>query len=320
MTTVRTQDWAMLASPSTSQGGRRQRTIASLEGNHAFEPKIDGVRARVAWSRGQHAVAIHNRNGVEMTDIFPEIHEAFVALNPPSMTLDGEIVLTGNEPFGNLMRRVKANPAKAAQLRGHWPAHFVAFDVLWYGPTVQEANPYATRRELLEAVVPPLHDASPPDGGVVLIPQTMAGQELYAVIRDSGGEGVVAKRLTSIYRSGVRSPDWVKFKATRQITCVAVSYEPGKGARKHFGAIHVALIDPTATAPTYVGRVGSGFSAEDIAEVKAALDRHEFPLVEIETLGRTPDNKLRFPVFKHVRRDVGLESAHVRQLDELSLQ
>jgi DNA repair protein RadC len=63
------------------------------------------------------------------------------------------------------------------------------------------------------------------------------GIDLYCLAREKGLEGIIAKRKTSTYRPGKRSPDWLKIKARSQQEFVVCGFTEGKGSRKHFGAL-----------------------------------------------------------------------------------
>jgi bifunctional non-homologous end joining protein LigD len=54
----------------------------------------------------------------------------------------------------------------------------------------------------------------PRSGGGLLRPKTVStkGSELFAEAESLGFEGIVAKRLDSIYEPGKRSKSWLKFK------------------------------------------------------------------------------------------------------------
>lgn len=301
----------MLATASTGQGNRRARTVEDLDG-YAFEEKIDGVRAVVSVTADQ--VKITNRSGNDITLAFPEVVDAIIAGGAKPMILDGEIVLR-NGTFGDLNGRAKVTVAGKASAKAEaMPAKFVAFDVLLFGGDSWIAKPYTERRRLLLAIGAAF-EAEP---AFEVVRASFDGRAFFEQVKAEGGEGVIAKRITSTYAPGKRSPEWIKFKAVQSITCIAVSYEPGKGARAAFGAMHLAMIG--GDKPLYVGRVGSGLSATAIAECKVGLDAGQFVVVEIETLGRTPDNKLRFPVFKGIRSDLTVHDATITQLDALSLQ
>lgn len=301
----------MLATASTGQGNRRARTVEDLDG-YAFEEKIDGVRAIVTYDAGSGTITIANRSGNDITLAFPEVTDAVAGVTP-TIVLDGEIVLR-NGTFGDLNGRAKVTVAGKASAKAEaMPAKFVAFDVLHYGGQDLIHLPYTERRRMLLAIGEAFADPA-----FEVVRASFDGRAFFEQVKAEGGEGVIAKKITSTYAYGKRAPEWVKFKATQSVTCIAVSYEPGKGARAAFGAMHLAMIG--GAKPQYVGRVGSGLSAAAISECKAGLDSGAFVVVEIETLGRTPDNKLRFPVFKGIRSDLTVHDANVAQLDALSLQ
>jgi bifunctional non-homologous end joining protein LigD len=297
---------------ATSSSGRAPRLVSDYDG-WAFEEKIDGVRALVIFNSNTGVVTIGNRSGNDITIAFPEVVQA-IGGKSPTLILDGEIVLRDGT-FGDLNGRAKVlTAAKAADKAQAMPAKFVAFDVLNYGNQDMLQAPYVERRRLLFA----LGERWANDPAFEVVRQSFDGPAFFDQIKAEGGEGMIAKRVTSIYRPGQRSPDWVKFKTTSTVTCIAVSYEPGTGARAHFGAMHLAMVG--GDKPIYVGKVGTGLSNEAIAACKLALDAGQFLPVEVETLGVTKDNKLRFPVFKGIRSDLTVHDAHITQLDTLALQ
>jgi bifunctional non-homologous end joining protein LigD len=65
----------------------------------------------------------------------------------------------------------------------------------------------------------------------------LRGKDLFQLAKERGLEGIKAKRKTSIYRPGKRSPDWLKIKSRPQQEFVVCGFTEGKGSRKHFGAL-----------------------------------------------------------------------------------
>src|SRR2546425_11639836 len=57
------------------------------------------------------------------------------------------------------------------------------------------------------------------------------GVALFEAAREQGIEGIIAKRLDSIYQPGARSPAWVKVKAMRTMDCVIGGGTAGQGGR-----------------------------------------------------------------------------------------
>ena len=70
---------------------------------------------------------------------------------------------------------------------------------------------------------------------------------------------MVAKRAGSLYYSGKRTREWLKFKAVQEQEVVIVGYTEPRRSRKYFGALVLAVRDKTAKRWVYVGHVGTGF-------------------------------------------------------------
>ena len=62
------------------------------------------------------------------------------------------------------------------------------------------------RRDRLEQIITPVSGIR-----VVRFVQNH-GKDLFALAKEKGLEGIIAKRRTSVYRSGKRSSDWLKIK------------------------------------------------------------------------------------------------------------
>jgi ATP-dependent DNA ligase len=83
---------------------------------------------------------------------------------------------------------------------------FAAFDLLeLHGASVM-AEPWTARRKRLEDLL----GVRPP--GVCLVPVTDDAPALWDTWVGMGGEGIVLKERTSVYRPGIRSPAWLKLK------------------------------------------------------------------------------------------------------------
>ncbi len=135
----------------------------------------------------------------------------------------------------------------------------VVFDLLAVGGSALTDLPYERRRGILEG----LGIQAP---GMVLTPAWAAcdGAALFAATAQQGLEGVVAKRLGSPYRPGVRSSDWVKVKHWRVGEFVVAGWLPDPGG----GLRAIALGRPGPGGLAYAGAVEFGFSR---AEVHAEL-------------------------------------------------
>ena len=98
------------------------------------------------------------------------------------------------------------------------PATFIAFDLLAAGDEDLRELPLRDRASRLRAVLVP-------NPQVALTPQTTDPQEAaswFDRYEGAGCDGVVAKPLTSTYRSGDRG--WIKVKHLRTVDCVVGGY------------------------------------------------------------------------------------------------
>jgi bifunctional non-homologous end joining protein LigD len=280
-----------------------------------YEFKWDGVRAIAHIRDG--TVRLFARSGAEITVAYPELQGLGAAVG--SGVLDGEIVVldeSGRPSFQALAERMHVrSAARAATLAATKPVTYMIFDVLQLAGTDLTAQPYQARREKLDELgLAADHWLAPPmfsDG-----PATKAAAEEYQL------EGLMAKRLTSVYRPGTRSPDWVKIKIDLTAEFVVGGWRPGA---RTLGALFIGV--PTADGLAYRGRVGGGISAASERALLKALQPlvvRDSPFVteipKLETKGatwvrpevvvevrygqETPDGRLRFPRFLRIRPDL----------------
>lgn len=136
-----------------------------------------------------------------MTDRFPEV-AGLAAAVPAGTVLDGELVVldgAGRPDFEAIRRR-----GLLRSIEGQ--ATFVAFDVLRLAGRDLLAERFRTRRAALE-------DLGLDGSGWCTTPSRQGdGAALFEATREQGLEGVVAKRLDSPYRPGVRTKLWLKCK------------------------------------------------------------------------------------------------------------
>jgi bifunctional non-homologous end joining protein LigD len=286
----------------------------------AYEMKWDGVRAVVRVDGGR--VTARSRNDIDMTVAYPELRGLGAQVGTTQLMLDGEIVSFdehGRPSFGRLQKRMHVgNAAVARKLVGSDPAVLLIFDLLHVEGRSTLSLPYAERRRLLEGLKlnGPSWQTPPAFIG--------SGADAVRVSKDQQLEGVVAKRLTSVYTPGRRSPDWIKIKNIRTQEVIVGGWRPGTGRRSEsLGSLLVGL--PTETGLTYVGRVGTGFSDAILADLTARLKRMAratSPFVDVPRVDArdahwvtprlvgevafsewTSDSRLRHPTWRGLRDD-----------------
>ncbi|MEU7695410.1 non-homologous end-joining DNA ligase [Microbispora hainanensis] len=257
----------MAALPAYAPMLARLGPLPSPGSEYAYEMKWDGVRALGYVEDG--TLRLVSRNGKNVTVAYPELAGLAAATGGHAVVLDGEIVAfdqQGRPSFEALQPRMhQRDPLKIRQLLGTTPVTYLLFDVLHVDAATTIALPYTERRSRLEDLVRTgPHWAVPPY-------YTGCGEHALADSRRLGLEGVVAKRLTSPYRPGRRSPDWVKVKNFRTQEVVVGGWRPGEGRRANtIGSLLVGVNDDSGRL-RYAGSVGTGFTDEALRRLAERL-------------------------------------------------
>jgi bifunctional non-homologous end joining protein LigD len=298
------------------------RPMLATRGTHVpagdewqHEVKWDGMRVLVDVRRG--AARLFSRNENDATVSFPELASLPVA----DALLDGEVVafVDGMPSFSALAERMHVSRADRARvLAERLPVTLVVFDVLRLGDRDLLDEPLSRRRELLQAL--DLHDdrwQTPP--------AYEDGQMLFDATYDQALEGIVSKRLTSRYRPGQRSKDWLKFAHRRRESYVVGGWRPETDSQDRLGAVLVGQPGPDGLL--YRGKVGSGIAGRKavvLRETLAGLTRSSTPfadevprldargttwvqpvlVVDIESLGASAQGRIRQPSYVGTRSDL----------------
>ena len=248
-----------------------------------FEPKMDGFRLLAFVDRG--AVRLRSRTGNDMTGLYPEVVEELRAQPHESFVLDGEVVVldeAGLPSFG-LMQQRMGGPRMAGAPRAEGALMYYPFDLLYLDGYNVRGAPLSERKGLLARMLAP-GDVVRPIEYVV-----GGGKAFFAAATGLGLEGVMAKRLDSMYQPGRRGNAWLKIKATQSQEMVVGGYSAGAGARAStFGSLLVGYYDDGVLR--FAARVGTGFD-------QAALDDlHErMQPLRIEEMPFAPDPELGIP-------------------------
>lgn len=244
---------------------------------HRFEVKWDGVRA-LAYLDGTD-FWLETRNLRPALPRFPELASVKEAIDVKSAVLDGEIIVPGPDgtPDFDLVRsrNAQSRPASIQQASRRWPAVYVVFDVLFRDGVSLLETPLSKRLEHLSSTVTP--------GERIVLSQgiTGAGTAFFQAVAAKGLEGIVGKDLSSPYRPGVRSPDWIKVRNVHEADCVIGGYVPKAGRR--FKSLILGLYDDDLRLH-YVGHVGTGFTDGENARILEALEALAIPKCPFDTI------------------------------------
>ena len=291
-----------------------------------FELKYDGYR--LLCSRIDGNVELRYRSGIDATHIYPDVARTLNALPYQNFILDAEVVVLDDEAKPNIHR---------LQQRTQWhrtldieraatahPATLYIFDLLWFEGFDLRSLSTKERKHLLKELVPkagPMRFADHVE---------QRGEDFFREIEKLGLEGMIAKRAGARYVAG-RSGDWLKVVARKTDDFVIVGFtEPDKETRSGFRNLHLAKY--AGEELIYMGRVGSGFSENQLLALRGQLDPltqeersfsgtvekvrgsdtfrwlspHYVAEIRYQTI--TQEGHLRFPVFLQLRVDKTAET------------
>jgi bifunctional non-homologous end joining protein LigD len=351
--------------------------LASLEDvsltdpNLVYEPKYDGIRAIVEIGAGGTLVRLWSRLGNDKTNQFPEIAEALARWGrsrPEPVVLDGEIVALDEhgEPAGfqNLQGRIHLKEVRSSRTRPLGPVSaradasvssgatspkrrnregrregrptvaLMAFDVLREGQDDLRDRALTERRKVLQRLFK--KTGSP----ILRISDQVAGdgRALYERATAQGWEGLIAKRATSRYMSGKRTPDWRKLKIQQEQEFVIGGWTEPRQSRAYFGALLLGVFDGDSFR--YVGHVGTGFDTRELEKLMrlmrpleiqkspfaAKVPTNERPhwiepklVAQVRFTEWTADGILRQPVYLGLRDDKKAETV-TREIKKANLK
>jgi bifunctional non-homologous end joining protein LigD len=213
------------------------------------EIKYDGYRLIATVEGGR--VRLRSRPGADWTTRLPHVADAVATLGVRQLALDGELVYLDDEGFPDFERLQGATRSREQQRR----LYFQVFDLLNLKDEDLTGRPLVERKARL---VDLLARADHPRLRYVAHVQGNAA-EFFRAVDELGLEGNVSKRARSVYRCGVRSPDWVKVKCfhTQRFAVVGYTVADGRleslavGAPSEGGGVH------------YAGRVELGVPRRD---------------------------------------------------------
>lgn len=299
------------------------------------EDKYDGIRAQAHIDAGR--VRLFTRGLEETTAAFPEV---LLDLAPHAgpLVLDGEILAWRDGralAFSVLQQRI-ARKQVSAKTMAEVPVIFLAYDLLLWQGELQFGVTVEERRARLESL-----------GLRHLAPQARLAshaevEERFLAARGRGNEGLILKRLGSLYESGKRGGNWLKVKRPYgTLDVVVTAAEQGHGRRAS------VLSDVTFAVRSgerflNVGKAYSGLTDEEIRQLtvlfkaatverygRVSLLRPEVVLeVAFDGVQKSPRHKsgyaLRFPRIVRWRQDKGPSDCdtleRVQELYEASLR
>jgi bifunctional non-homologous end joining protein LigD len=230
------------------------------------ETKFDGYRALAALGKG--GVTLYTRNGKDWTDRFAALAGGFDGIACDAALIDGEVMAAKVEgsAFSSLQRALSEGGGLV----------YFAFDLLELDGQDLTARPLAERRGLLAGLMEDL----PADGPVRMSQHVVGrGPEVYAAACRAGAEGIVSKKADAPYRS-TRSRTWRKVKCGQRQEFVVGGVAPSDKPGRPFSSLLLGTYG--AEGLVYRGRVGTGFSGDELERLDRRLKRRKTsPFAEV---------------------------------------
>lgn len=283
-----------------------------------YEIKWDGYRAVAFMNNG--AVTLKSRNNKSFSEKFYPVQEELTKLKMDAV-LDGEIVVLdkdGKADFGKLQNWRSESDGELV---------YYVFDLLWYQGRDLKGLPLTDRRAVLSQILP--------KSDRIMLSQDFhtSGIEFLEAARNMDLEGIMAKRMDSVYQTKNRTKDWLKIKANKRQEVVIGGFTVNDGTKKAFSSLLVGVYEGRKLV--YSGKVGTGFNTKTQKEMmnlfkplitdkhpftqepdvnKPSRFRHNPPnatvtwlkpklICEVNYAELTSDGIMRHPSFKGMRSD-----------------
>lgn len=238
------------------------------------EWKWDGIRGQIVkrnnelfiWSRGEELV----------TDQFPELHFLKDEL-PDGTVLDGEILSIKDgkvQSFSTLQQRLNRKTINKTQLNDA-PIGFYTYDVLEYQTVDIRQEPLHKRRAILVKLIDQLKTKA-----IVLLSPVIEFNtwnelaELRQTSRELNSEGIMLKKLDSVFHTGRKRGDWWKWKINPYtVDTVMIYAQKGSGRRANFYTDYTFAVKDGEQYIT-IAKAYSGLTDKEIKEVNSFVNKN----------------------------------------------
>ena len=219
-----------------------------------YEIKLDGYRALII--RDKNETNMFSLNGNSFNERFESVWKAAQSITSESFIIDGEIVALDEKGHADFQTLQNLKSRTSNLLR------FYAFDILLLNKKSLVDQPLSKRRKILKKIV---------KGSKVLFSEGFTGDptKLLKHVNELGLEGLIAKRIDSIYSPGTRSSDWLKYKVINEQELVIGGYT--KKSAELFHNLLMGYYDEEGTF-LYAGKIYGGFTP--------AIRKKLFPLLK----------------------------------------
>lgn len=262
--------------------------IVKQIGESLVEPKFDGFRLQVHYSRSKNRVTLYSRSLEDVTYMYPDIVEGV-----KKQVKSGEIIFEGEAigynpktgaflPFQETVQRKRKYDIEA--MAEKIPLRLFSFELLFLNGKSFVNIPFLERRRTLEGEIETKRDLKK---DIVLVAdeeKVKDPKRLEALFDEAVGkglEGIMAKKIDGVYKPGAREWNWIKYKRSYSskindtIDCLVMGYDLGKGKRTVFGigAFLVGVYDDKKEKFVTIAKIGTGLTDEEWRELKGKSEK-----------------------------------------------
>ena len=288
------------------------------------EPKFDGFRLSVHYSKAGQEVRLFSRSLEDVTYMYPDVVKGVKKqLKVKEVIFEGEAVgynaKTGKFlPFQEtVQRKRKYDIEKMAE---KIPLKLFAFELLYVDGKSFINEPFLKRRRALEEAITTTRNVA--KHTVLLADQEEVTddvrlEKLFDEAVAKGLEGILAKKIDGVYKPGAREWNWIKYKRSYSskiqdtIDCLVMGYDLGRGKRTGFGigAFLAGVLDEKKEQFLTVAKIGTGLTDTEWRELKTKTQKLR--------ISKKPNN---YSVNKMMNCDVWVKPAIVVEIraDEIT--
>ncbi|MDQ3238927.1 MAG: ATP-dependent DNA ligase [bacterium] len=265
-----------------------QKTIEKM-GEVVVQFKYDGFRTQMHLDKSNNICKLYSRNLEETTHAFPEIIKAlWDQIDADSVILDSEALAYHPDseeffPFQETTKRRRKHDIES--MSKTIPLRAFVFDILYKNGECLVGLPASKRLEILDKTIKKNISIDVVDTLIVAESRYIAEPSvLHLMLEESlskGLEGLVIKKVDSLYEAGGRNFNWVKLKHTASdqlkdtVDCVVLGYIFGRGKRVAFGvgALLVGLYDKEKDMFVSISKIGTGLTDVEWVLVREKCDK-----------------------------------------------
>ncbi len=304
------------------------KEIIKQLGECLIEEKFDGFRLQIHYKKSKveesSQVKLFSRSLEDVTFMYPDIVEGVKKqVKAEEIIFEGEAVGYNPQnnqflPFQQTVQRKRKYGID--ELSKKIPLRLFCFELLYKDGENFIQQPFIKRRKVLEESIISKKDVK---NEVVLIANqekvnnALRIEELFEKAIKNNLEGIMAKKITGVYKPAAREWNWIKYKKSYSekindtIDCLVMGYDLGKGKRSDFGigAFLVGVYDKKNDQFLTVAKIGTGLTDEEWRQLKVKSQKFKIKSKPINYL-----------VDKTMECDVWLEPAIVVEIraDEIT--